>query len=143
SPRLAGGASVTSLPSIRILPPVVSSSPAISRSSVDFPQPDGPTNTTNSPSSMSRSMPGITSVVPKDFFTLLREMLPMVFSDERFRCCLFHRAKGEAAYKLLLREPAHDEDGRDRQRRGRRKLRPEQALRARIRRDEGGERRCL
>ena len=37
---------------------VVSSRPAISRSSVDLPQPDGPTKTTNSPSSMSRSRGG-------------------------------------------------------------------------------------
>jgi hypothetical protein len=35
-------------------PSVVSSSPAIMRSSVDLPQPEGPTSTQNSPSSMSR-----------------------------------------------------------------------------------------
>ena len=57
--RLAGASSVTSRPSILIVPPVVSSSPAIRRSSVDLPQPDGPTKTTNSPSSMSRSMLGM------------------------------------------------------------------------------------
>ena len=61
-PRLAGASSVTSRPSMLIVPPVVSSSPAISRSSVDLPQPDGPTKTTNSPSSMSRSMPGMIDV---------------------------------------------------------------------------------
>ena len=33
-------------------PAVISSSPAIMRSSVDLPQPDGPTKTTNSPSSI-------------------------------------------------------------------------------------------
>ena len=31
------------------------------RSSVDLPQPDGPTMTTNSPSAISRSMPWMTS----------------------------------------------------------------------------------
>ena len=36
---------------------VISSSPAIMRSSVDLPQPDGPTKTMNSPDLMSRSMP--------------------------------------------------------------------------------------
>jgi hypothetical protein len=34
-------------------PSVTSSSPAIIRSSVDFPHPDGPTSTMNSPSRMS------------------------------------------------------------------------------------------
>ena len=36
-------------------PPVISSRPAIIRSAVVLPQPDGPTKTTNSPSSTSRS----------------------------------------------------------------------------------------
>src|SRR5690349_5746966 len=40
------------------------SSPAIMRSKVDLPQPDGPTSTTNSPSTMSRSTPWITSTAP-------------------------------------------------------------------------------
>ena len=35
---------------MRRSPAVMSSRPAISRSSVDFPQPEGPTKTTNSPS---------------------------------------------------------------------------------------------
>jgi hypothetical protein len=37
-------------------PSVMSSSPAIIRSAVDFPQPDGPTRIMNSPSLMSRSI---------------------------------------------------------------------------------------
>ena len=37
------------------------------RSSVDFPQPEGPTKTTNSPSVTARSMPCSTSIAPKDF----------------------------------------------------------------------------
>ncbi len=64
-PRLAGGTLVMSTPSIRIGPPVTSSSPAIRRSSVDLPQPDGPTKTTNSPSSMSRSIDGMMTTSPK------------------------------------------------------------------------------
>jgi hypothetical protein len=39
-----------------ISPRVGTPSPAISRSSVDLPQPDGPSSPTNSPSAMSRSM---------------------------------------------------------------------------------------
>ena len=45
---------------------VTSSSPAIMRSSVDLPQPDGPTRTTNSPSAMSIETPLITFTLPKD-----------------------------------------------------------------------------
>src|SRR5690606_30159463 len=51
-------------PSIRRSPAVISSSPAIMRSSVDLPQPDGPTKTTNSPSAMSRSTPLMISTEP-------------------------------------------------------------------------------
>jgi hypothetical protein len=42
---------------MRIAPPLLSSRPAIMRSVVDFPQPEGPTSTTNSPSATWRSMP--------------------------------------------------------------------------------------
>ena len=62
--RARGGSSFTTVPPMSISPDVMSSSPAIMRSSVDLPQPDGPTNTTNSPDSTSRSMPWITSLLP-------------------------------------------------------------------------------
>src|SRR5919109_4522541 len=66
-PRFAGGTALTSVSSILTLPEVASSSPAMTRSKVDFPQPEGPTKTTNSPSFTSRSMPFSTSTLPKDF----------------------------------------------------------------------------
>jgi hypothetical protein len=40
------------------------SSPAIIRSKVDLPQPEGPTSTTNSPSRMEMSTPWMTAVAP-------------------------------------------------------------------------------
>ena len=49
--------------------PVISSSPAIMRSSVDLPQPDGPTSTQNSPSAIAMSTPRITCVVPNRLWT--------------------------------------------------------------------------
>ena len=61
--------SLTTFSSIAIVPPVISSSPASMRSSVDLPQPDGPTRTTNSPSWMSKLTPWSTWVLPKDFST--------------------------------------------------------------------------
>jgi hypothetical protein len=55
---------VDHLPSISSVPEVMSSSPAIIRRSVDLPQPEGPTKTTNSPSAMSMSTPLMTSTAP-------------------------------------------------------------------------------
>jgi hypothetical protein len=63
-PRLDGGTSLTTMPSISSVPPVISSSPAIIRRSVDLPQPEGPTKTMNSPCRISRSTPWITSTAP-------------------------------------------------------------------------------
>ncbi len=64
--RSLGSRSFTTRPSIAISPEVMVSSPATMRSSVDLPQPEGPTITTNSPSPMSTSMPWITLTAPKD-----------------------------------------------------------------------------
>ena len=62
--RSFGGSALTTRPSIAISPEVISSSPASIRSSVDLPQPDGPTSTTNSPSAMSIETPCSTSSAP-------------------------------------------------------------------------------
>ena len=50
-PRADGSRWSQRLPSMWISPALTSSSPAIIRSSVDLPQPDGPTNTVKAPSS--------------------------------------------------------------------------------------------
>ena len=55
--RSPGLAQVTSLLPISTVPSLASSSPAMVRSSVDLPQPEGPTSTVNSPDGTSRSMP--------------------------------------------------------------------------------------
>src|SRR6478735_8330383 len=130
SPRLAGGTSVTSSPSMRIWPEVRSSRPAIRRSSVDLPQPEGPTKTTNSPCPISRSAPGMMTASPKALRTFLRLMVPM----------LLHCSEGEAADELLLGEPAEDQDGGDGHGGGCRELGPEQSLRRGIGCDELGQR---
>ncbi len=77
SPRFAGGTSTTLEPSIKMRPPLTSSSPAIIRSSVVLPQPDGPTKTTNDPSSISRSALGMTTCGPNALQTPSSVMLPM------------------------------------------------------------------
>ena len=59
--RSDGSRLLTTRPAIEISPPVISSRPATIRSSVDLPQPDGPTMTTNSPSAMSALTPWMTA----------------------------------------------------------------------------------
>src|SRR4051812_15137841 len=59
--RSLGGMSLTTRPPISTVPAVGLSSPATMLSSVDLPQPEGPTSTVNSPLSISRSIPLSTS----------------------------------------------------------------------------------
>src|ERR1700689_1915417 len=68
--RSFGGTSLTTSPPIMMSPSVISSRPAIIRKVVDFPQPDGPTSTTNSWSAMSRSMPRTASTSSYRLITL-------------------------------------------------------------------------
>jgi hypothetical protein len=49
---------------MEMVPPVIVSSPAIMRNSVDFPQPDGPSSTVNAPSGMASDMPFTASTPP-------------------------------------------------------------------------------
>src|SRR5918996_4870166 len=137
SPRSAGGTSLIRSPSIMRSPEVISSSPAIMRSKVDLQQPEGPTKTTNSRSSMSRSTPLMTSTSPK----LLRRSrsVRVAMGSDSLRS-LFDGAEGQAAHELLLAHPAEHQDRRDGHGRGGRQLGPEQPLRAREGGDEGGER---
>src|ERR1019366_3264554 len=62
--RSRGGTPFTTRPPIEIVPSVGSSRPAMRRSAVDFPHPEGPTRTRNSPPATSRSSPERTRVSP-------------------------------------------------------------------------------
>ncbi len=62
--RSAGASALTRRSAMKMSPEVGASSPAIMRKSVDLPQPDGPTSTTNSPSSTLRSMSASTLAEP-------------------------------------------------------------------------------
>ena len=62
--RSAGSTSLTILPAIDAVPLVMVSSPAIMRSSVDLPQPDGPSSTVNEPSGMASDTPFTASTPP-------------------------------------------------------------------------------
>src|ERR1700733_11922231 len=67
--RSLGGTAFTTLLPIAISPDVMFSSPASMRNKVDLPQPEGPTSTTNSPSSIGIDTPCRTSKLPNDFRT--------------------------------------------------------------------------
>src|SRR5690349_9423579 len=136
-PRFAGATSFMRAPSMKRSPLVISSRPATRRSSVDLPQPEGPTKTTNSRSSMASETPLITSTSPKRFLILSSWTVAIV----PVSLALLHRAEREPAHELPLAQPAEDEDGRDGHGGGRRELRPEEPLGAREGGDEGGERR--
>ena len=62
--RSLGSSVFTTRSPITISPAVIASSPATIRSSVDLPQPEGPTMTMNSPSATSVVTPWITSRSP-------------------------------------------------------------------------------
>src|SRR5216684_2734936 len=66
--RSGGASSVTSTSPIEIVPSVISSRPAIIRRSVDFPQPDGPTRTMNSPSAIVRLTSSTARTPPANAF---------------------------------------------------------------------------
>src|SRR5256885_11918128 len=76
--RSFGVRSLTTSSPISNSPSVISSSPAIIRSAVDFPQPDGPTRIMNSPSAISR-FTCLTASVPSRyrFVTSLRTISAM------------------------------------------------------------------
>src|SRR4030095_6970264 len=65
--RSLGSTLSTTRPPIEMWPSVCVSSPAMMRSSVDLPQPDGPSSTMNSPSAIVQSTLWITATSPKVF----------------------------------------------------------------------------
>src|SRR5262249_11334933 len=67
--RSLGWTLLTTRSPIEMVPEVMFSSPASMRSKVDLPQPEGPTRTTNSPSSIGIDTPCRTSKVPNDLRT--------------------------------------------------------------------------
>src|SRR2546423_6793482 len=97
--------SFTTLPSMAMVPSVMSSRPASMRSKVDLPQPDGPTSTMNSPSSIWKSMPWMTLVEPKAFWMFWNATVAMASA--------LHRAGREPADHVAL-ERVVDRRGRQR-----------------------------
>src|SRR5436190_18518668 len=89
--RERAGVFVRSLPSRLTSPESGGSSPAITRSSVVLPQPDGPRKQTNSPASMARLTSSSATTLPK--------RLPMLRSDRNTICL---RRSRDLSLDLLL-----------------------------------------
>src|SRR6478735_10941277 len=105
--RSRGARSLTFFPPITMSPLVMSSSPTIIRSSVDFPQPEGPTRIRNSPSATSMLM-SLTAGKPSPY------CLTMFFiSMAAMAASPLHCAGGEAGDDLAL-EQQDDDDHRQR-----------------------------
>src|SRR6202022_2065759 len=81
--RSRGGRSETSRSPIRTAPPSIRSRPARHRSSVVFPQPEGPSRTMNTPSRTSRSTSLSAIVFPKILRTDSNATLDMFSSPAR------------------------------------------------------------
>src|SRR6478736_2992100 len=90
--RSFGWTLLTTRSPIEMVPEVMFSSPASIRNKVDLPQPEGPTSTTNSPSSIGTVTPCRTSKAPNDLRTSLIWTDDIHFPPQNFpaaydECC--------------------------------------------------------
>src|SRR5262249_43664670 len=93
--RSFGGTLLTTRSPMRISPAEIFSRPAIMRSRVDLPHPDGPTSTTNSPSSIRTLTPWITSLAPKALRT--SRIATEAMHSSRCRPCFSHLVRRTGA----------------------------------------------
>src|SRR3954449_5116714 len=107
--RSFGERSLTTSPPIFSSPLEMSSSPAIMRSAVDFPQPDGPTRITNSPSAMSR-LRSFTASKPSGYRLVTWSR---TISDMRWLSfsLALDGARRQAGHDAALEDQHHDDDG--------------------------------
>src|SRR5690349_715299 len=113
--RSRGARSLTFFPPITMSPSVMSSSPTIIRSSVDFPQPDGPTRIMNSPSATSM-LTSFTAGKPSPYF------LTMFFISMAAMRSTLHCAGGQSGDDLALEKQDDDDHGHRHQDGGRGQL---------------------
>src|SRR5881392_3303553 len=110
--RSRGATRFTKRSPMKTSPLVTASRPATSRSAVVLPDPDGPTNTMNSPSAISSENPDSAVTSSKTFvasrYATTAIPLPL------------HRAGQDAPDELTLQQNEHDHDGERDDHRGRR-----------------------
>src|ERR1041385_4102867 len=101
------------------------SRPAMMRSSVVLPQPDGPSSTQNSPSATSKEISLRIALAPNVFETLStvsEAMAPSVVQPTR--CSPFHCARRETLHDAALKDQRQRHQRQSRDRRGRGNLAP-------------------
>src|ERR1700736_474794 len=106
--RSRGARSFTTRSAMRTSPSLISSKPAIMRSAVVLPQPDGPTRQMNSPSAMSRLSLSTASVPPA--YRLVR----LSSTTRAIRSASLHCAREHAADEISLESEEHNERHDDR-----------------------------
>src|SRR5579872_4322140 len=98
----------TTCPPMRSSPEVMSSRPAIMLSVVDFPQPDGPTRMTNSPSAISRLKSSTASPPSGKRFVMCSSVIDAIVV---LLCLALDGARGQAGDDAALEEQHEDHDG--------------------------------
>src|SRR5262249_31893461 len=98
-------ASVTSRPPIDTVPVVAASSPAMIRSSVDFPEPDGPTRTSISPSATSSAMSSSALTPPSNSLLTPASWMPSIAN-----LLLLDRPTQHSLDEATVEEQVNDED---------------------------------
>src|SRR6266536_4822157 len=107
--RRFASTSVTSRSPMKMAPSLTSSSPAMQRKSVVFPQPDGPTSTMNSPSSIVRSTPSTACTPFGNVFTTVCSSMPAMAS------CSALQSSGHDPTRQLLLQGQERQDRRQRE----------------------------
>src|SRR5580693_6595088 len=116
--RCAGGSAVTSLPPMKMWPPDTCSRPAIKRSVVDLPQPDGPSSTTSEAAAASKLTLSTARVAPQALLTFRTEICDTGSPRERpvtmpINHCIVkpvRRPGGAGDILRLSHRPGHDLD---------------------------------
>src|SRR5437868_6527932 len=109
--RFSGGRRCIGLPAMITSPEVRASSPAIIRSVVVLPQPDGPSRQTTSPAATLRSTSRTARKLPKRFVIRLSSIVDMTVP----RLAL-DGAEGHAAQQMVLQCEGDDDHGNEEQR---------------------------
>src|SRR5580698_1494209 len=102
--RSRGGRLLTTRSPMRISPLVTSSSPAIMRSAVVLPQPEGPTRQMNSPSLMSRLSLSTASAPPPSYRLVRSSRTTPAMARSSF-----HRPGEHATDEISLEGKEHDQ----------------------------------